>query len=283
MSVSIIGCGWLGQALAQALMAENVKVLASYQSQQTLTTLQQLNIPATKLTLPITGMSQEQALCFNDIDVDEALFQNDVLVIALPPQLKKGRLDYPLKIQQLVSMAELGATKKIILLNSTAIYNGLVGEVDENTRLDLKAPKVEVLLAAEKAVQVFTKDVCILRLAGLVGPSRHPGKFLQADRLFNNASAQVNLVHQLDVVNIIKKFIEATGNNCSEIYNVVSATKSDRKQYYQVAARAMALPIPKFEPETTANSGKNVQGVKLRKALNYHYQHDDLLLWASSL
>jgi len=283
MSVSIIGCGWLGQVLAPALLAENIQVLASYQSEPTLEKLNRLNIPSTQLMLPIMADISEFDSNAEMAGVDKALFQQDVLVIAIPPQLKKGRLDYPLKIQQLVKLAELGKTKQIILLNTTAIYNGLVGEIDESHTLNLTAEKVETLFAAEEAAQAFSKQVSILRLAGLVGPNRHPGKFLQSDRLFKNASAQVNLVHQTDVVNIIKLLIEDKVQAATKIYNVVSSTKLSRKDYYQQTAKAMGLAEPRFEQEQVSSAGKQVVGDKLRDELNYSYVYDDLLKWATSV
>ena len=274
MSVSIIGCGWLGQALAASLQADKISVLASYQSQATLEKLKNLNIAAIQLSLPLSDLSVKNFA---------ALFQQKILVIAIPPQLKKGKLDYPLKIQQLVQQAELGQTQHIILLNSTAIYNGLAGEVNESSALDLNAEKVSTLLAAEHEATKFSKQVHILRLSGLVGPNRHPGKFLQSNRVFTNASAQVNLVHQTDVVNIIQQLITSSVDNITKIYNVVSATKSDRKSYYQVAAKAMNLPIPNFEEEKVDNKGKQISGKKLRDELNYQYHYDDLLQWATTV
>ena len=116
-----------------------------------------------------------------------------------------------------------------------------------------------------------------------MGPNRHPGKFLQADRLFKNASAQVNLVHQTDVVNIIKMLIEGRVKQSSKIYNVVSGTKTSRKDYYQQTAKAMGLAEPRFEQEQVSNAGKQVVGDKLRKELNYNYLYDDLLQWATTL
>ena len=278
MSVSIIGCGWVGQALAKSLMAEGAFVLASYQSQSTLDKLNELNISAIPLSLPCAVDVKGEM-----VGVDKALFEQDVLVIAIPPQLKKGKVDYPLKIQQLVALAERGKTKHIILLNSTAIYNGIEGEVDENQALNLNAEKVATLVEAEQAVQMFTKQTHILRLAGLVGPKRHPGKFLQSGRLFTAASAHVNLVHQTDVVNIIKLLINHRNELSSDIYNVVSGTKVDRKTYYQAASKALGITPPEFELETSLKSGKSVKGDKLRKNLGYSYVYDDLVKWVSSL
>jgi nucleoside-diphosphate-sugar epimerase len=280
MSVSIIGCGWLGQALAQRLLASNINIIASYQSQQSHDKLIELDIPAAQLILPLVD---DVSHC-TDLDdiagVDPRLFQQSVLIIAIPPQLKKGRLDYPLKIQQLVHLAEIGKTKHIILLNSTAIYNGLVGRVDEATGLDVEAEKVASLLAAEHAVKTFSKRIHILRLAGLVGPNRHPGKFLQAKRVFENASATVNLVHQTDVVNILEKLIHLdSAESKQSIYNVVSNTNSHRQRYYQVAAQALSLPLPQFREEQQQSLGKKIVGETLRLELAYRYTHDDLLSW----
>ena len=53
MSVSIIGCGWLGQVLAQRLLASGSKVIASYQSPQSHEKLNELKIPNCQLILPI--------------------------------------------------------------------------------------------------------------------------------------------------------------------------------------------------------------------------------------
>lgn len=283
MSVSIIGCGWLGQALATALLKENISVLASYQSQSTLAKLNSLNIPATQLTLPLARGKSTRENVNDFLAVDRRLFASEVLVIAIPPQIKKGKVDYPLKIEQLVTLAEQGQTKHIILLNSTAIYNGLVGAIDEASSLDISAAKVETLLAAERAVKKFSKQVHILRLAGLVGPNRHPGKFLQSGRVFTHASAQVNLVHQTDVVNIIKLLIKNNSPELAVIYNVVSHTKVDRKGYYQAAAKALGLALPCFETEQEKQPSKQVVGDKVRAELQYSFVHDDLLQWALAL
>ncbi|SEL58842.1 Nucleoside-diphosphate-sugar epimerase [Colwellia chukchiensis] len=281
MSVSIIGCGWLGQALAKALLADDIAVLASYQSPTTLAKLKQLKIPAQRLVLPIAVNDASIASNAALASVTPDFFNHQVLVIAIPPQLKKGRLDYPLKIQQLVKLAELGQTKHIIFLNSTAIYNGLEGQVAETSTLNLAAEKVAILAAAEQALQLFSGRVDVLRLAGLVGPNRHPGKFLQHQRLFKNAEAAVNLVHQRDVVNIIKLLLTKSSEHGFDVYNVVSATNASRQQYYQAAAKALGLATPQFEQATDHDSGKQVLGTKLRQGLAYQYCYDDLLAWAA--
>lgn len=272
--VSIIGCGWLGQALASQLIEENIPVAGSYQSSATKAKLNALGIDALKLVLPLSVDTACNELSYAQ------LFQQNTLVIAIPPQLKKGQTDYPRKVAELVDLAEQGNVEKIIFLNSTAIYNGLAGEVDEQSELDLKASKVQPLLAAEQAVRGFSKQSIILRLAGLVGPKRHPGKFLQLKREFASAKSPVNLVHQSDVVNIIKYFIAAAKpKSKSQVFNVVSNTNCTREHYYQTAAYALQLPRPEFKDEKELVLGKKVQGKKLIETISYHFQYDDLLQW----
>lgn len=280
-SVSIIGCGWVGKALAQQLKGNDYHVLASYRSQTTQANLVALDINAKSLTLPL---DEAGFLACGDDErhTSHALFQVDVMVIAIPPQLKKGQTDYAKKVNQLVALAEKGCVKTIVFLNSTAIYNGLHGEVDELSQLDLEAAKVAPLYEAEQAVKQFSGQSYILRLAGLVGPKRHPGRFLQLKREFANANSQVNLVHQADVVNIIELLSEQQPKqNHSVTYDVVSQTHADRRTYYRTAAKALNLPEPYFNDENEAGIGKKVRGLALRSAIAYDYVFDDLLIWLS--
>jgi nucleoside-diphosphate-sugar epimerase len=269
-SIAIIGCGWLGKALAKELILDEVSFVGTCQSEQSLIMLKNMQIPSIQLRLPLTGSISD--IC--------GLLDREVMVIAIPPQLKKGQTDYVAKIAQLVQIAEAGTFKRIILLNTTAIYGGLSRVVSEETLLDESTDKVSILLAAEQALATFSGQSYVLRLAGLVGPERHPGKFLQANKVFKNANAQVNLVHQTDVVNIIKILSQLKDfRPIQTVYNVNSQTTCNRKHYYQLAAQSLALAKPDFEEDNIENTGKNISATKLREALAYHYHYDDLLDW----
>jgi nucleoside-diphosphate-sugar epimerase len=279
MSVSIIGCGWVGQALATKLISKNIDVIASYQSLETHEKLTALGIVSKQLILPINENEMTNYDSYLDAEY-KSLFEVNTLVIAIPPQLKKGQTNYGDKIKQLVTLANKGQVKRIILLNSTAIYNGLHGEVDETCSLDYSAAKVAALTGAEQEVKQFSGQGFILRLSGLVGPERHPGKFLQRSREFVNAQSPVNLVHQTDVVNIIEQLYLSPYNDDECVtYNVVSSTESDRRTYYQTAAKALKFPAPVFNNSSDEVIGKKIIGNKLRQALQYQYAYDDLLAW----
>jgi len=287
-SVGIVGCGWLGSALAKQLKSQHISVLATRSNTDNAEQLIKQGIDAHVLSLPA-----EQALLNS-----HAIFKQQCLVIAITPQFRQGRVDYADKVKQLVESAKVAnCVEQIILLSSSAIYNGLSGQVDESIKLDLSADKVSVLHDAEQAVLNFNghsanknsgnnsndksvnKNAYVLRLSGLVGPERHPGKFLLNGRMLNNPQAIVNLIHQHDAVGLIQATLQSDVGG--GIFNGVSSTQVTKKQYYQAAANALKLPMPNFEESDAAPGSvpKIVSGKKTHEELAYTFFHDDLLTW----
>ncbi len=271
-SVGIIGCGWLGKALVASLLDKNISVLGTSSKVDNVNKLNQQGIHAQQLTLP----ADKTQLVRHDI------FTKQSLVIAITPQFKQGRADYADKIAQLVNAAQQrGLVQRIILLSSTAIYHGLEGNVTEEDSLNLATEKVQVFNAAEQAVLNFSKggsnQGVVIRLAGLVGPERHPGRFLLANKTLSNSMAPVNLIHQHDAVGLIESLLQT--KTLSGIFNGVSDTHVSKQEYYQSAAKALKLNAPSFSPEKISAVMKVVSGEKAKQVLNYNFTYPDLLTW----
>ena len=269
-SVAIVGCGWLGQALAKALLAEHYHVVGTCQSQETNSILTEIGVTAELLTLPLKGTK-------NSNNCQYQLVNCRTLVICITPQLRYGKSDYVEKITQLVELAQHGKVAQIILINSTAIYGGLQGLVTENSTLDVSAPKVNTLQQAEAVVLGSGLAAVSLRVAGLVGPNRLPGNFFKPGRVLTEPNAPVNLVHQQDVVQCIKAIInkpQTTG-----IFNVSSNTEIPKQLFYQQAALALGNAVPEFEHDKNSHLGKHIVSNKIRQALAISFQYDDLLHW----
>lgn len=290
-SVGIIGCGWLGRSLAERLKQQDIDVFATRSNEMNIKSLQSNGIQSDVLCLPAEQSTLNQHPVFN---------QNYV-VIAITPQFRRGRIDYAEKIQQLVIAAQNNQhVKKIILVSTTSAYNGLFGEVDETTELNESADNVALIKKAEQTVLGFNKQrkgdedqssfvklASVLRLSGLVGPSRHPANFLKHGRMFNNPEARVNLIHQDDAVGLILALLNNTG--FSGIVNGVSKTNATKAQYYSAAARAIGIPEPCFNTDSSftnqskshcaSKPSKVVSGKKARTQLKYSFVYDDLLNW----
>jgi nucleoside-diphosphate-sugar epimerase len=276
-SVGIVGCGWLGKALAASLLEQGTSVLATSSQECNVEKLNQQGINAQQLLLP-SGPEQLN---------QHEIFTQQCLVIAITPQFKKGQADYAIKVAQLVDAAKKrGIIQQVILLSSTAVYQGLEGVVDESTELDLAGlssvqtgsmDKIQLLNSAEQAVLNFQPKGNVLRLAGLVGPDRHPGKFLLAKRTLTNSTAPVNLIHQQDAAGLIMSVLTSTSP--PGVFNGVSDTHVTKAMYYQTAAKSLGLELPTFSADNTKDSTRVVNGDKAKQFLDYSFAYPDLLAW----
>ncbi|WP_448211728.1 NAD(P)H-binding protein [Colwellia sp. MEBiC06753] len=260
--IAIAGCGWLGQALATQLLQQKFKVTATTTSAEKLVNLEALGCYAKLLQLPVENANNSEV--FNGVDT---------LIISITPQIRSGQTDYPLKVKQLVSMANASGVERIILLGSTAVYQRLGGEVNEDAKLIASDSKVAILADAEQQVLSTELSSCVLRLAGLFGPKRHPAKFLAGKQQLENADTPVNLVHQTDVVAAIMHLIESP--QLVGIFNVVANDHPARAAFYLTACQQLKLPLPSFNKQQETLC-RIVSGQKLVDT-GFSYSHDDLV------
>jgi len=278
-SIGLIGCGWLGEALTKELVSQKYSVIVSTQHQEKIEALSQLGAQVERFSLSDQQPSQDH--------FQLSLFKQSCLIVAIPPGIRQGKTDYPDKIKHLVQLAESADVKQLIMISSTAIYNGLTGNIDENVSIDLSAKKTSVIHLAEKQAFAFSGHTIILRLSGLVGPNRHPGKFLRGNRLLSDPEATTNLIHQKDAVGLLLGLINTS--NHTAIYNGSSNTHVSKREYYEQAAISIDLPKPQFNEdqyqnvenrkEKSVGLNKIIGSNKIRAALNYTFHYDDLLTW----
>ncbi|NMP33548.1 SDR family oxidoreductase [Thalassotalea sp. M1531] len=262
--IAIVGCGWVGRALADQLVSQHIKVTATTTSDEKLSELRSLGCIAQKLLLP---ESQSQAF--------EWLSGVDTLMISITPRFKRGETNYPEKVAQLVANAEQHGVENIILLSSSGVYNGLVGEVDETTRLAITEQKVGLLHQAEHIVLNANTRGAVLRLAGLVGPKRHPARFMAGKTNLANANTPTNLVHLNDVLAAINLMLSDT--SLTGIYNVVSDTHPSREQFYTLACQQQSLELPQFN-EQQESALRVVKNDKIKQA-GLSFEYPDLITW----
>lgn len=269
-SIGIIGCGWLGLALAKACAAKSFDTIVTTQRKSSLATAKQQGFNGHLLSFPLTLDNIERY----------PVFQQDMLIVCFPPKIRRGQKDYATNMAQLVEQSKNNNVRKIILISTTAVYQGYTGEVDETTPLKLDIEKVAILAEAEHHVCSFSDDSVVLRCAGLVGPERHPTNFFAKGREIKSPNAYVNLVHQFDVVEQVIAFI--THQLAGGIYNCVSDMQVTKQHFYEVAAKASGKPAPKFDKLSELDLGKQVMANKLRQTSPVPFQFNDLISWASA-
>ncbi len=255
-SVSIIGCGWFGMQLAENLLQGPYTVLGSSTREERLPGLRQAGVQAFQL--------QVSAEAIRGSSGHEALFTADITVLNLPPGRKSGTpVDYPGKIALLLS--HLPEHSKILFISSTSVYGAGNASVNENTPCQPETPAGKVLLAAEQSLPPGRSS--ILRFAGLIGPTRPPGRFMAGKTDIPNGRVPVNLVQGSDCVAVSRKLIEQ--QIWGEVFNVCASEHPHRQDYYREECRKLGLPLPTFRDE--GGVWKLIDNSKLRKALKFEF------------
>ncbi|MGL5359695.1 MAG: SDR family NAD(P)-dependent oxidoreductase [Shewanella sp.] len=278
-SVAVVGCGWFGLPLAQALRQEGFRVTGSKRHQEELGSLSELGIEAFALNL----MPQPHAeLCAQPSDGQTQdpqsvmpLLQTDYLVVNIPPRLPRGPQAYLQELRQLQRLTQGWQYQGIVFISSTGVYpakdqakDNIVAESDSLA----KTPENEVLLAAE-ALFAEKAPCCIVRFAGLVGPKRHPGRFLAGKTDVSGANVAVNLVHLSDCVRAVTMILlaKSRGEALAPIYNLCAPIHPSKGEFYRAAAQSLGLVPPVFNQQSLPN--KVVIAEAIVADLGFVYQY----------
>jgi len=238
--VSILGCGWVGKALAQQLEV-TYSVKASVRSKEAYEALE---------------LEQKYILNTENHFEETLFYETDSLIVSLPP-----RENYLENLQQILKQIKEGT--QLILLSSTSVYAQTFGTVIEEDTQNIEVPNL--MLQGERLVQAFFPSVLILRLGGLMGYNRVAGKYTATKTLEHDAP--VNYVHRDDVVNIIVRSIEK--NIRSMVFNVTAPIGETKKEIYDFNAKKYGFEKTNFKSEEVR--GKYVSSTKLVEELEYNF------------
>lgn len=265
--VAIIGLGWLGMPLGLSLTAHGWQVTGSKTTLDGVEAARMCGIESYLLELT------PELIC--EPDDLEALLSVDALVITLPAsRTAEGGENYLLAVQQIVDSALARAIPRIIFTSSTSVYGRGSGIMKESSPLEPKTVAGKTLKELEDWLHHLPNtSVDILRLSGLVGPERHPGRFLAGKTDLTEGSHGVNLVHLEDVVAAISLLLQTPKGG--HIYNLSAPKHPARKEFYPAVARQLGLTPPTFRQEEGGDSGKLIDGSKICSELGFEYSYPD--------
>lgn len=266
MNCSILGCGWLGIPLAKRLVQEKKSVKGSTTSEKKAAVLKSLGIRPFLLRIENNQLS-------GNLD---AFLKSDALVICVPYRHQKNNFN---AYQNLAKAIEKSSIRKVVFISSTSVYadcNGPVSE-SENPRMN---PEKQGLIDLEN---LFLQNphfrTNILRFAGLIGGTRHPGTFFQEGRTVENGSAPVNLIHLEDCVRILCQMLE--GKHWNHVFNAATDSHPKRKDFYTAAAKKLGKK-PALFLDNIDGSYKIISNEKLKTHYGYSFVHNDLMAWVRS-
>ncbi|GGO71018.1 SDR family oxidoreductase [Bowmanella pacifica] len=236
-TIGICGCGWLGFPLALQLTRSGHKVLGTSRSENKLALLLQQNISAYRFSLG-------ELLPWSS--------PPDVLVLNLPPGRRQfDEQSFTKDMTTLIQQA-LEQQSKILFISSTSIYGQALGEITEQHMPQPDTASAKAHLRLEQQI-LQSGQGSILRLAGLIGPGRHPVKQLSG-RVLDKGEQKVNLVHQQDVITAIEAIIQQ--GQWQQVFHLSATEHPSRAEFYTWAAAKAGLNAPQFTPATTADKGR---------------------------
>ncbi len=257
-TISILGCGWFGMALAKKLVALGYTVKGST------TTAEKLLILEEEKVQPYLINFSAQ-----NLQTDPTFFDADVLFICIPPKRKSVEFsEYPDKIKAILTAAE-NRCKQVVLISSTSVYGDTNKTVNENTEPVPDTDSGKMLLEAEALIKTYPSfSPTIIRFAGLIGPQRNPARFFAGKEGIPNGLAPVNLIHQKDAVGIACSIIQKQA--FAHTYNACAPEHPARKDFYTHAAKLSGLSIPRFTEEK--KNWKIVESIRVPALLAYKFE-----------
>lgn len=261
MKVSILGCGWLGLPLAEALIATGYGVKGSTTTEAKLDVLRATGIAPFLISLGENGP---------DGEVASFLENSDVLIIDIPPKQRGDNTEsYSGKIGNLIPYIERFGIEKVLFISSTSVYADDNSAVTEDTIPQPESESGRQVLDAEKLLRENRNfKTTVLRFGGLIGGERHPVKHMAGRNGLANPDAPVNLIHRDDCIGIIKAIVEKSA--WGEVFIGVATQHPTRREYYTQKAIEMALEAPEFD-DSAISTGKTVSSQKVIKELNYTF------------
>lgn len=239
-SALIIGCGYIGCALAVAWRKVGIRVTATTTSAERLSDLRRV---------------ADDAFIWKNGDLKSLVQNHDCLVVTVAA---KGKDNYKeTYLDTAKAVCEAAGLKKVIYTSSTSVYGDHHGDwVDEDTPISPLSPQAQILADTEKQYLTLP-NACILRLGEIIGPGRELIERLskqQGNELPGTGQQYTNFSHRDDIVSAIQHAYE---KDLHGIYNVCQDLHVSRKDLYDTICDKMGWPRVKWNASLKSAHGGN--------------------------
>jgi nucleoside-diphosphate-sugar epimerase len=273
MNVTIIGCGYVGYAVAQHWQQKmNFVVTATTTTPERVSELQEV----AQRVVVLTG---------NDTNLLKSILKNQDAVLCCVGA--KGGNDYEdtylNTAKALVSaLRQTPSVTQLIYTSSCSVYGDQKGAiVDEETAVAPKNSNGQILGFAENEVLEASREqlrVCVLRLGGIYGPAR------ELEKIYSRAAGTTrpgsgeepaNWIHLDDIVGAIEF---ARRNRLQGIYNLVDDANLTNREVINRVCELHNLPKVTWDSSQEGKRSYNakVSNKKIKDA-GYQLIHPQML------
>lgn len=269
MARLIIGCGFLGKAVARLWVAQGLKTFATSRKIDRFDELRRLHVePVLWDVIQCAGARLPQCetvLYCVGFDRSAGAAMRTVYVDGLAQTIE-----------------QLAAGTKLVYASSTGVYGDFGGEwVDESSPAEPMDEAGRACLAAEAKL---TKIACsrsltmvILRFAGLYGPGRLPGieALRRGQPIAGNPDAFLNLIHVEDAAAVVAA--ASSQRTPNDMYLVSDGAPPTRKEFYAYLAGRLATPPAVFTNDANrrARGSRRISNARMLHELGVSLRYRD--------
>ena len=270
MRTLIIGCGYVGEALGQRLIALGHTVTGVRRESADNDRLAKLGIRP--LNLDITQSDSLDALT-------EPFDHVVVAVSSSRGGREAHQRVFGAGIVNVCAWLKTHTARSVVFISSTSVYRQTEGEwVDEKSHTAMDTATSKTLRNAEDQIASVDSPVTILRSSGIYGPGR--GYLFQqfikgAATIEGTGERFLNMVHRDDLAKAIIRSFDGNGGT----FNITDDEPVSQLDFFKWLSERTNLPLPPFAPEpdpSTRKRGitnKRVSNKRFKKALGFEYTH----------
>jgi len=231
----IIGCGYLGQRVAQRWLERGSPVAALTRGRTEALTAAGIQ--------PVLGDVLDPASL-------RQLPRADTVLYAVGMDRSSGRSFRDVYVEGLRNVLDaLPLPQRFIYISSTSVYGQTDGEqVDETSPTEPREANGKVVLEAEQLLRTRLSSAIILRFAGIYGPGRimRRAAIEKGEPLVGDAGKWLNLIHVDDGAKAV-----LAAETCGQVggtYLVADDEPVRRSEFYTHMAELLHAPPARFEP-----------------------------------
>lgn len=256
--VLILGCGYVGSAIARSLHEQKYHVSIATRSQDKVELFSQFASEVILVDqldlLTLTSLIADKRLIFLTIAPSYPSSGKDKIALYRSTYLETA--------QNLVQALKNNSTvKQVIYTSSTSVYNGeqeFAKVVTEDLELSPKTEEAKILLQTENELKKWPGNVCIFRLGEILGPGRELWKRLSHLKSPLPGTGQ-NIVNQIFVQDIVKAVHLAIEKNLGGIFNLCQDAHPTRSVLYQTICELYRLPPIQWDSSQASMHGGTYQ------------------------
>ncbi len=267
MDWAILGCGYVGTRLADALLADGERVRVCARRVDRLAALQ------------VVGAELHSFDATKSRAFGPALhgLRSPVVVYSIPPL---GNVPAGEAIRRAGDAAMTVGASRFVYLSSTAVYgpNSDDAPVDEESSIMLTDPDAAARISEESAVETARLSglqTVVLRLAAIYGPGRGVRERLRAGKyhLVDEGAHFFSRVHVDDIVAVVRAAVKRAPQGA--LYCVADDRPTTQREYAEWLCARLQLPLPpsvaSLAPGVRARRVRNrrVSNAKLKRELCY--------------